>query len=286
MDEKTTLPGLKAKAQAGEKIVMLTAYDFHSARLAEAAGVDVILVGDSAAMVMLGHDSTLPISVAEMCVFTAAVARGASRPLIVSDLPFGSYQASDEEAIRSSVALIRAGADAVKLEGPMLERVRALTGAGIAVMGHVGLTPQSATLQGGYKAQAREAAAARRLVADARALEASGCFAVVLEAVPAAVAARVSAELEVPTIGIGAGQGTDGQVVVWHDLLGIGQGFKPRFVKAYADLEGEIGRALEVYVSEVRAGAFPAPEHEYKMPAEERELFEAQTAAGGPEEAE
>lgn len=279
-DTKVTLPALKAKAQAGEKIVMLTAYDFPSARLADAAGVDVILVGDSAAMVMLGYDSTLPVTVEEMAVFTAAVARGATRALIVADLPFGSYQVSDEEALRSAVALMKAGADAVKLEGAglMLDRVKALTGAGIAVVGHVGLTPQSATALGGYRAQGKDAAAGRRLVQEARALEAAGCFAIVFEAVPPAVAKQATAVLSVPTIGIGAGADTDGQVLVWHDLLGLGD-FKPRFVKHYADLEGEISRALAAYVTEVRSGTFPAKEHTYSMPAEEEAELESRFAA-------
>jgi 3-methyl-2-oxobutanoate hydroxymethyltransferase len=257
---------------------MVTAYDAPSGRLADAAGADVILVGDSAAMTVLGHDSTVPATMEEMLVLTRAVTRGARRPLVVADMPFGSFQVSDEAALENAIRFVKeAGADAVKLEGagPSLSRVAAIVGAGIPVMGHVGLTPQSATMLGGFRAQGRTAEKAIRLLGDARALEAAGCFAIVLEAVPAAVAERVTEQLAVPTIGIGAGTGCDGQVLVWHDLLGLYDGRAPRFVKRYADLAGEIRAALEAYAADVRDRRFPEEQHTYSMPDEELEVFEA-----------
>jgi 3-methyl-2-oxobutanoate hydroxymethyltransferase len=205
------------------------------------------------------------------------VTRGAHRPLVVADLPFGSYQTSDEDAMRNAIRFLKeCGADAVKLEGAgtMLGRVRALVGAGIPVMGHIGLTPQSATMLGGFKAQGRTAAKARRLVEDALALEAAGCFSIVLEAVPTVVAQRITEALAVPTVGIGAGAGCDGQVLVWHDLLGIYEGHAPRFVKQYAELAPTIKDALERYATEVRSGAFPAEQHTYAMPEDELALFD------------
>jgi 3-methyl-2-oxobutanoate hydroxymethyltransferase len=273
----TELADLKAR---GEKLVMVTAYDHPGARLSDAAGVDVILVGDSAADNVLGYDSTVPVTVDELLVLVRAVARGAKRAFVVADMPFGSFQVSDEAAVANAVRFVKeAGADAVKIEGagPSLSRVQALVGAGIPVMGHIGLTPQSATMLGGFKAQGRTAAKARRLLADARALEAAGCFAVVLEAVPAAVAARVTNALTVPTIGIGAGLSCDGQVLVWHDLLGLNDRKPARFVKRYADVGTEIQGALEAYAADVRSGAFPAEEHTYGIPEEELLLFEAAT---------
>jgi 3-methyl-2-oxobutanoate hydroxymethyltransferase len=261
----------------GDRITMVTAYDAPSGRLADAAGFELILVGDSAAMTVLGHDSTVPATVDEMLVLTRAVTRGARRPLVVADMPFGSFQVSNERALENAIRFVKeAGADAVKLEGagPMIPRVDAIVGAGVPVMGHIGLTPQSATMLGGFKAQGRTAEKARRLVDDALALEAAGCFSVVLEAVPAPVAAHVTERLEIPTIGIGAGASTDGQVLVWHDLLGLYEGHAPRFVKQYAELAGEIRRALEAYVAEVRSGAFPEEKHTYGMPQEELDAFE------------
>jgi 3-methyl-2-oxobutanoate hydroxymethyltransferase len=262
----------------GEKLVMVTAYDHPSAQLADAAGVDLILVGDSAADNVLGYDSTVPVTVDELLVLVRAVARGAEHALVIADMPFGSFQVSDETALANAVRFVKeAGADAVKLEGagPSLSRVQAIVGAGIPVMGHVGLTPQSATMLGGYKAQGRTAAKAQRLHADARALEAAGCFAVVLEAVPAPVANRISEALTVPTVGIGAGPGCDGQVLVWHDLLGMYKGRTPRFVKRYARLADEIGSALGEYVADVRSGAFPEEQHTYAIQDEELERFRA-----------
>jgi 3-methyl-2-oxobutanoate hydroxymethyltransferase len=281
---KLSLPELAELKRQGEKIVMVTAYDAPTGRLADEAGVDVVLVGDSAAMTVLGHESTVPATVDELLVLTRAVTRGAHRPLVIADMPFGSFQVSDESALENAIRFVKeARADAVKLEGagPTLSRVRALVGAGIPVMGHVGLTPQSATMLGGFKAQGRTAAKAHRLYADALALEAAGCFAIVLEAVPAAVAARVSEALSVPTIGIGAGAGCDGQVLVWHDLLGLYDGPAPRFVKRYADVGGEIVRALRAYAADVREGAFPEEQHTYSIPDEELRHFEAELEPRG-----
>ena len=228
-------------------------------------------------MTVLGHDSTVPATMEEMLVLTRAVTRGARRPLVVADMPFGSFQVSDEDATRNAIRFVKeAGADAVKLEGAgaMLSRVRAIVAAGIPVMGHLGLTPQSATMLGGFKAQGRSAEKALALLADARALEAAGCFSLVLEAVPEPVARRVSQDLAIPTIGIGAGAGTDGQVLVWHDLLGLYDGRTARFVKRYADVGSTIRGALEEFATDVREGRFPAEEHTYAMPAEELALFE------------
>ena len=275
--EPLTLPEILAMKPAGTKIVMVTAYDHPSARLASEAGVDLILVGDSAGNNVLGYDSTVPVTMDEAVMLTAAVARARTRSLVIGDMPFGSFQPSDAQAVRNAVRFVKAGADAVKLEGagPMVSRVRAIVGAGVPVMGHLGLTPQSATKLGGMKAQGRTAEAARQLLADARELEAAGCFSLVLESVPARIGAHVSEALSIPTIGIGAGAATDGQVLVWHDLLGINEGVTPRFVKRYADVAGETRRALETFAAEVRSGAYPADEHVYKINAEELRAFEA-----------
>ena len=278
----TELAALKARRQP---IVMVTAYDAPGGRLADEAGADLVLVGDSAAMTVLGHPSTVPATMEEMLVLTTAVTRGARRPLVIADMPFGSFQVSDEDALRNAIRFVKeAGADAVKLEGagPMLSRVRAIVGAGIPVMGHIGLTPQSATALGGFKAQGRSAEKALALLADARALEAAGCFSLVLEAVPAPVAKRVSEQLAIPTIGIGAGADCDGQVLVWHDLLGLYEGRAARFVKRYADVGTTIRGALEAFAADVRERRFPKEQHTYAMPPEELELFEQ--AAGGRRE--
>jgi 3-methyl-2-oxobutanoate hydroxymethyltransferase len=271
----TELAEMKARRQP---IVMVTAYDAPGGRLADRSGTDLILVGDSAAMTVLGHDSTVPATMEEMLMLTRAVTRGAERPLVVADMPFGSFQVSDEDATLNAIRFVKeAGADAVKLEGAgvMLSRVRSIVAAGIPVMGHIGLTPQSATVLGGFKAQGRSAEKAIRLYEDARALEAEGCFALVLEAVPAPVVERITRDLSIPTIGIGAGAGCDGQVLVWHDLLGLYEGKAPRFVKRYADLAAEAKRALEAYVDDVREGRFPEEQHAYAIPEEELEEFEA-----------
>ena len=276
--EPLTLPELAAMKSAGTKIVMVTAYDHPSARLASDAGVDLILVGDSAGNNVLGYPSTVPVTMDEVVMLTAAVARAQPRSLVIGDMPFGSYQASDAEAVANAVRLVKTGADAVKLEGagPMIDRARAIVGAGIPVMGHLGLTPQSATMLGGMKAQGRTASAASELLSDARALEAAGCFAIVLESVPAHIGGHITAALGVPTIGIGAGPGCDGQVLVWHDLLGINEGVAPRFVKRYADVAGEVRRGLEAFAADVRSGAYPGDEHVYKISADELRAFEAE----------
>jgi 3-methyl-2-oxobutanoate hydroxymethyltransferase len=279
---KLPLTELAELKRRGQKLAMVTAYDFPSGRIADEAGVELVLVGDSAGMVVLGNESTVPVTMEELLMLTRAVTRGATRPLVVADMPFGSFQVSDEVAVANAVRFVKeAGADAVKLEGagPTLSRVQAIVGAGVPVMGHVGLTPQSATMLGGFKAQGRTAEKAERLYEDALALEAAGCFAVVLEAVPAAVAGRVTGALSVPTIGIGAGVACDGQVLVWHDLLGLYAGKAPRFVKRYADLAGEAKRALEAYVDDVREGRFPEEQHTYAIPDEELEAFESWVAS-------
>lgn len=281
---KLPLPELAEMKRRGEKIVMVTAYDAPGARFAEDAGIDVVLVGDTAAMVVLGHEGTVPVTMDEMLFLTRTVARAARRPIVVGDMPFGSYQVSDEDAVRNAIRFVKeAGADAVKLEGagPSVSRVRAIVGAGIPVMGHVGLTPQSATMLGGFKTQGKTAAKARRVIADARELEAAGCFSIVLEAIPAPVAERITDELAIPTIGIGAGSACDGQVLVYHDLLGLSEGHLPRFVKRYANLSREIRDALEAYAADVRTGAFPEPEHTYAMSQEELALLDPATAGSG-----
>jgi 3-methyl-2-oxobutanoate hydroxymethyltransferase len=263
-----TPPDLTVMKRRDQRIAMVTTYDAPSARLAEAAGVDCLLVGDSAAMTVLGHESTVHVTVEEMLLFTRAVARGARRPLIVSDLPFGSFQVSDRAAVRTAIRFVKdGGAHAVKIEGagPMLPRVEAIVSAGVPVMGHVGLTPQTAVALGGYRAQGRTAQGARRLRDEAVALERAGCFALVLEAMPPEVAAAITETLSIPTIGIGAGPDCDGQVLVWHDLLGLSQGHLPVFVKRYANLAQATLSALQAYVSDVRAGRFPEEQHTYSM---------------------
>lgn len=261
--ERVTVATFVDMKRSGEPIVMVTAYDAPSARVAEAAGADAILVGDSLGMVVLGHPTTLPVTLDDMVRHTAAVARTVTRPLVVADMPFGSYQASPDDAVANAVRLLaEAGAAAVKIEGgrhvaPLVERMVA---AGIPVMGHIGLTPQSVNVFGGYRVRAKEAAEAIGLVEDALALEAAGAFAVVLELVPAEVAAIVTEELEIPTIGIGAGAGCDGQVQVFHDLVGL-SGFTPRHAKRYLDAERLMAEAVAAYVQEVRSGSFPADEN-------------------------
>ena len=256
---RVTTTGLVGMKAAGEPIVMITAYDAPAARLVEAAGVDVVLVGDSLGMTVLGYDSTLPVTMDDMLRATAAVSRATSRVLVVADMPFMSYQPNAEDAIRNAGRfLAEAGAHAVKLEGgvAVAELVGLLTDAGIPVMGHVGLTPQSVNVFGGYKLQGRDTESAVRLVEDCLALEAAGAFAVVLELVPAELAALVSEELTIPTIGIGAGAGCDGQVQVYHDLLGLGT-FTPKHAKRYAEVGAAITKAVTAYAADVRAGAFP-----------------------------
>jgi 3-methyl-2-oxobutanoate hydroxymethyltransferase len=281
----TDLAGMKKRR---DRIVMVTAYDYPSGSLADAAGVDIVLVGDSAAMTVLGHESTVPATMDEMVMLTRAAARGAKRPLVIADMPFGSFQVSDEGAVANAVRFVKeAGADAVKVEraGLTVSRVLALVGAGIPVMGHIGLTPQSATMLGGFRAQGRTAGKARQLLDDARTLEQAGCFSLVLEAVPAPVAARITEELMIPTIGIGSGRDCDGQVLVYHDLLGLYQGKAPRFVKRYAELAPEIQGAIERYAADVRSGVFPGEEHTYSIPEEELAAFLSGSRAGSETEA-
>lgn len=277
--ERLTLAGVTDLVRHGKRLAMVTAYDAASAALADAAGLDIVLVGDSAAMTILGHASTLPVTMEEMLMLTRAVSRGVRRAFVVADMPFGAYQPGEDEALRNAIRFVKeAGADAVKLEGAgrTLTRISAILDAGIPVMGHVGLTPQSASLAGSYKARGRTAAEARRIFDEARALERTGCFAVVLEAIPARVAARITETLKIPTIGIGAGASCDGQVLVWHDLLGLTRGHVPRFVKRYANLSQTLLDALQRYAADVRSAAFPDDTHTYSMPPEELARFEAQ----------
>lgn len=276
--KRLTLGDIAAKKDAGEPIVMVTAYDFPSAQIVEAAGVDLVLVGDSAAMVVLGYDSTVPVTTDEMLMLTAAVRRGLTRPLLIGDLPFGSYEASDEIAIATAQRFVKeAGVDLVKIErgGTTVDRARALVNAGIPVVGHVGLTPQTATALGGYRAQGRTAEAAQAVIDDALALQAAGASMLVVEAVPSEVTAALMPLLDIPVIGIGAGADADGQVLVFHDLLGIHAGGAAKFVKRYADLRTAAIDGVRSYADEVRDGAYPAPEHSYRMPEVEADRLHA-----------
>ena len=272
-----TLPRLFEKKRLGEPIVMVTAYDYPSARAAEAAGVDLVLVGDSAGTTVLGHTSTTPVELDELLVLARAARRGLNAPLLIGDFPFGSYEISDEQAVRSALRFIKeAGCDCVKLEGGgeiSLSRARAIIGAGIPVMGHVGLTPQTSVSLGGWKAQGRTASAAARIAREALALQEAGCFAIVFEAIPSAVAAEIMPRMEVPVIGIGAGPTADGQVLVFHDLLGIREGLGPRFVKRYANLQQEMNDGVAAYAEDVRARRYPGPEHSYSIEEPELEAF-------------
>ncbi len=272
-----TLPLLAEKKRLGDPIVMVTAYDYPSARAAESAGVDLVLVGDSAATTMLGYSATTPVELDDMLVLARAVRRGLSTPMLIGDLPFGSYEVSDEQAITTAMRMVKdAGCEAVKLEGggeSSVRRVRAIVGAGIPVMGHVGLTPQTATALGGWKAQGRTANAAARIAAEALALQDAGCFALVFEAIPAGVTEELMAHIEIPVIGIGAGPATDGQVLVFHDLLGIRDGLGARFVKRYANIQQEMNDGVAAYAEDVRTRRYPGPEHTYKIdPIELAEL--------------
>ncbi len=268
-----TLPRLAEMRRRGEAIVMVTAYDFPSARADEAAGVDIVLVGDSGAMTVLGYPSTVAVELDEMLMLAKAVRRGLRTPLLVGDLPFGSYEASDEQAVRSALRFVKeAGCDAVKLEGggPVgAARARAITAAGIPVMGHVGLTPQTATALGGYRAQGRNAAAAAQIAAEALALQEAGCFSIVFEAIPSEVAAELMQRLDIVVIGIGAGPATDGQVLVFHDLLGIREGLGARFVKRYADLQAEMTAGVAAFAADVRTRRYPEPQHGYSIDHDE-----------------
>jgi 3-methyl-2-oxobutanoate hydroxymethyltransferase len=270
--KKVTTLTYRQKKERVEVITMLTAYDYPTALSMDKAGVDSILVGDSLAMVVLGYENTLPITMDEMIHHCRAVARGAKTSLLVGDMPFMSYQVSIEEAVRNAGRFLQEGGmDAVKLEGgrERADAIRAIVGAGIPVMGHLGLTPQSVNQLGGFRAQGKTAIAAKRLVEDALILEEAGCFSIVLEAVPARLAELISKKLSIPTIGIGAGAGCDGQVLVTHDLLGLFDRFTPKFVKQYANFHSEMQKAFADYIEDVETKRFPAPEHTVEMPAEE-----------------
>ena len=274
--KKVTTLTLRQKKARREPITMLTAYDYPTALSMDAAGVDAILVGDSLGMVVLGYANTLPVTMEEMLHHCRAVARGAKSALLIGDMPFMSYQADVNEAVRNAGRFLQqAGMEAVKLEGgrERADAVRAIVGAGIPVMGHLGLTPQSVNQLGGFRPQGRNASAAQRLLEDALLLEEAGCFSLVLESVPARLAEFVSQKISIPTIGIGAGAGCDGQVLVTHDLLGLFERFTPKFVKKYADFHGEMGRAFSEYLAEVQSRAFPAAEHSVEMADEEWESF-------------
>lgn len=270
--KKTTVLTLARKKERDQQISMVTAYDYPSARAAEAAGFDVILVGDSLGMVVLGYESTLPVTMQDMLHHCKAVARGARLPLLVGDLPFMSYQVSVEQAVTNAGRFLQeAGMEAVKLEGgrERAEAVRAIVNAGIPVMGHLGLTPQKLNALGGFRTQAKTADAAQILIEDAEILQQAGCFSLVLEAVPPRLAQMVSRRLEIPVIGIGAGAGCDGQVLVYHDILGLFDRFTPRFVKRYAELHTQVNEALTSFRLDIEEGRFPAPEHAVEMGDEE-----------------
>ena len=278
-----TLTKLAEKKAHGEPIAMVTANDFPSAQVAEEAGVDIVLVGDSGAMTVLGYPSTVPVTLDELLMLASATRRGLSTPLLVGDMPFGSYEVSNEQAIANAQRFIKeAGCDAVKLErgGSSVERARAIIGAGIPVMGHVGLTPQTATALGGYRSQGRTAERALQVMHDALALQEAGCFGIVFEAIPAALTELVMPRMQSAVIGIGAGPATDGQVLVFHDLLGIYDGHAARFVKRYADVREEMIKGVKAYTEDVRARRYPEPEHGYTMAPDEIERLQELMAEG------
>jgi len=289
-----TIPQLAEMKRHGQPIVMVTAYDYPTAQVAEEAEVDLVLVGDTAAMTVLGYDSTVPVTMDEMVMLASAVRRGARTPLVVGDLPFGSYQGSNEQAVGSAIRYLKeAGCDAVKMEmagvsgaladkSESVARARAIVAAGIPVMGHVGLTPQSASALGGYRTQGRTMQQAVQVADDALAMQDAGCFAIVFEAVPAAVTEVIMERMRVPVIGIGAGAATDGQVLVFHDLLGLHEGHMPRFVKRFAEVKREMVEGVRAYAEEVRDGRFPAAEHTYSVDDEELERFREVIAPGKP----
>jgi 3-methyl-2-oxobutanoate hydroxymethyltransferase len=279
-----TLAKLAEKKALGEPLVMVTAYDYPSGQVAEEAGVDVVLVGDSGAMTVLGYPSTVPVTLDELLVLAAAVRRGLSTPLLVGDMPFGSYEISNEQAIANAQRFVKeAGCDAVKLErgGTSVERARAIIAAGIPVMGHVGLTPQTATALGGYRSQGRTAERALGVMHDAVALQEAGCFSVVFEAIPSALTETIMPSMRIPVIGIGAGPAADGQVLVLHDLLGLYDGHAARFVKRYANVREEMVKGVAAFAEDVRRRRYPEPEHGYTMAPDEiqrlHELLDEQT---------
>lgn len=282
-DAKVTVPEILSRktlrtgspgSNQPKKITCLTAYDYPSARLLDGAGVDILLVGDSLAMVALGYDSTLPVTIDEMLVYVRAVRRATKRALLVADMPYGSYHVSIEESLRNAIRLVKeGGAEAVKIEGGerRMELISRLVDAEIPVMGHIGLTPQSVNAMGGFHVQGKTADAARQLERDARAVEAAGAFSIVLESMPRELAARITQSLRIPTIGIGAGPDCDGQVLVFHDLVGLTMGHRPKFARRYADLASEIARAASDYCADVREGRFPSDAESYHSPAEVRD---------------
>lgn len=274
--KKVTTAVFRLKKERGEALTMLTAYDFLTARAVDQSGIDSILVGDSLGMVILGYENTLPVTMEDMLHHCRAVSRGASRALLIGDMPFMSYQASTPDAVRNAGRFLQeAGMDAVKLEGgeERLDAVKAIIGSGIPVLGHLGLTPQSVHQLGGFKTQGTSAEAAKMLLKDARLLDQAGCFGIVLESVPDRVAEMISSQISIPTIGIGAGAGCDGQVLVTHDLLGLFDKFTPKFVKQYALLHKEIDSALRSYKEEVESGEFPGEEHSFSISEGEWKLF-------------
>ncbi|WP_303322845.1 3-methyl-2-oxobutanoate hydroxymethyltransferase [Cloacibacillus evryensis] len=280
---KTTVLTLKEQKQKGDKITMLTAYDYSTAKIMDEAGIECLLVGDSLGMVMLGYDSTIPVTMADMLHHTKAVARGAKNALVVADMPFMSYQVSAEDAVRNAGRLIQeGGAQAVKLEGgrEVCGQIFAITRASIPVMAHLGLTPQSVNALGGYKVQAREAEAAHGLLLDALAVEEAGAFALVLECIPAKLAEWISRRLSIPTIGIGAGAGCDGQVLVYQDMLALYSDMCPKFVRRFADAGEVMRQGFRGYIDEVKAGSFPTEEHSFKMPDEVLSQVEEMSKAG------
>ncbi len=274
-----TLPRLAEMKRNGEPIVMVTAYDYPSALAAEKAGVDLVLVGDSGAMTVLGYDSTVPVELDEILMLAKAARRGLHSPFLIGDLPFGSYEVSDEQAITTALRFVKeAGCAAVKLEGGgavSVARSKAISDAGIPVMGHVGLTPQTSTALGGYKAQGRTSQQAAKIRDEALALQQAGCFAIVFEAIPSELAAALMPAMEIPVIGIGAGPAVDGQVLVFHDLLGIREGLGARFVKRYANLLDEMVAGVTAYADEVRNRSFPGPEHGYSIDSDQLSEFRA-----------
>lgn len=276
--KKVTVPEILSKKTRAARITCLTAYDYPTARLLDAAGVDIILVGDSLGMVVLGYENTLPVTMEEMLHHTRAARRGTERALLVADMPFGSFQLGVDAAVANAVRFVKeAGAEAVKIEGgeKRLELIARLVENDIPVMAHIGLTPQSVHALGGFKVQGKTLAAADELLRDARAVEAAGAFSLVLESIPAEVAERITRELRIPTIGIGAGPACDGQVLVWHDLVGLSFGVQPKFARRYADLRSLLEQAVGRFVADVTSGAFPGEAETYHLPAEVREQWQA-----------
>ncbi len=274
--KKVTIADLIQKKERGQKITMMTAYDYPTARLVDEAGIDTILVGDSLSMVVLGHDSTVPVTVDDMLHHCKAVTRGAKRSLVLGDMPFMSYQISPEKAVENAARFIKeAGCDTVKLEGgtEMASTVRAIVRAGIPVCAHIGLTPQTATMLSGFKVQGKDVESARRLLQSAKDLEEAGAFMLVMECIPNLLAARITNEIKIPTIGIGAGKDCDGQVLVFHDLVGLFERFTPKFVKQYVNLSPMIRQALAEYKKEVEKGSFPGPDHTFSMRKEDADAI-------------